>query len=106
MERTEGYRSERSSAYNETQVWAKINTRKDALFMIDPNFDGWRDVSQRASFGTANEWLHKAWLYDSDFKLFIEGQRRATLLNIDVLSAYGMPVTSFTILLASFTAYL
>ena len=66
MERTEGYRSERSSAYNETQVWAKINTRKDALFMIDPNFDGWRDVSQRASFGTANEWLHKAWLYDSD----------------------------------------
>jgi hypothetical protein len=95
MERTEGYRSERSSAYNETQVWAKINTRKDALFMIDPNFDGWRDGSQRASFGTANEWLHKAWLYDSDFKLFIEGQRRATLLNIDIPKLMNNHFTNF-----------
>ena len=73
------------------QNWARENTPEDALFMPDPStYGGWRDVSRRASFGTATEWLHNAWLYDSDPALFKEGLRRFGLLGLEPESFYGI----------------
>lgn len=95
IDRTNHLHSERSVAYYETQIWAKNNTKMDALFMLDPNiYGGWRDISQRASFGTVKEWLHNAWLYDSDVNLFIEGMRRAKLFNINFSKITGRDLTN------------
>jgi hypothetical protein len=77
-------RSQYLSMY-EMQQWYKNNTSKFDLIMLNPDYHGggWRDISERASFGTTTEWLHNAWLYDSKFKLFQEGVRRFSLLGLN-----------------------
>jgi len=77
-------RSEYLSMY-EMQQWYKNNTSKYDLIMLNPDYHGggWRDISERASFGTTREWLHNAWLYDSNFKLYQEGVRRFSLLGLN-----------------------
>ena len=58
--------------YRDTQVWARENTPRDALFLVDPVVRhpgvgyGWRDYSRRSSFGNLREWLYAGWSYSSD----------------------------------------
>ncbi len=73
----------RATAYADAQHWAREHTAADALFMTDPAINyGWRDYSRRSSFGTPREWLHNAWLYNSQRALFDEGLRRAAELDL------------------------
>lgn len=84
VERMGKFNSSRTDALRDAQTWARENTAEDSLFMLDPgSIDAWRDHSRRASFGNANEWLHKAWLYDSNAELFNEGTRRFSLLGLN-----------------------
>ena len=85
VDRTSHLSSERNKYYYQTQLWAKNNTKKGTLFMLDPNlYGGWRDISQRASYGTNKEWLHNAWLYNTNLDLYKEGLRRASIFNPDL----------------------
>jgi hypothetical protein len=70
-------------AYLNAQLWAKENTVPAALFMVDPTiYYGWRDFSQRSSFGNLREWLHTSWLYDSKKGNYEEGLRRTSEFGI------------------------
>lgn len=70
-------------AYLNAQLWAKENTDPTALFMVDPTiYYGWRDFSQRSSFGNMREWLHTSWLYDSKKNNYEEGLRRTAEFGI------------------------
>lgn len=70
-------------AYMNAQLWAKENTAPTALFMVDPTiYYGWRDFSQRSSFGNLREWLHTSWLYDSKKSNYEEGLRRTSEFGI------------------------
>ncbi len=89
-ERNLKYKREQNKAKYDMQLWARNNTANDALFMLDPtSYGGWRDISHRASFGTVKEWLHNAWLYDSDSRLYKEGLRRFSLLDLNPESFYS-----------------
>ena len=69
----------------EAQLWAKANTSSSSLFMIDPTiYYGWRDFSQRSSFGNVREWLHTSWLYDSRTANYEEGRNRAAEFGISM----------------------
>ena len=66
-------------AYLNAQLWAKQNTPAVSLFLVDPTiYYGWRDFSERSSFGNMREWLHTSWLYDSKRENYEEGLRRAS----------------------------
>lgn len=53
--------------------------------MPDPTqYYGWRDFSQRSSFGNVREWLHTSWLYDSRVERYQEGMRRFGEFKIDL----------------------
>lgn len=74
-----------ASDYLAVQRWAHNNTRHDSLFMIDPTiYYGWRDFSQRSSFGNLREWLHTSWLYDSQAAVYEEGRKRFDEFGIDI----------------------
>lgn len=74
-----------ASDYLAVQRWAQSETMTDALFMVDPTiYYGWRDFSQRSSFGNLREWLHTAWLYDSKTALYLEGLTRFSEFEIDI----------------------
>jgi hypothetical protein len=74
----------RDSAYLDVQLWANQNTPPDTLFMIDPaGTYGWRDYSQRPSFGVLREWIHTSWLYTGNKENFNEGMRRVQILGIN-----------------------
>lgn len=74
-----------ASAYLGVQRWAHANTPPDSLFMVDPTiYYGWRDFSQRSSFGNLREWLHTGWLYDSRAAVYEEGIRRFAEFGIDI----------------------
>lgn len=71
--------------YLRAQVWARDHTPRNALFMPPPTlYYGWRDYSQRSSFGNLREWLHTSWLYDSNFERYQEGMRRFNEFNIAI----------------------
>jgi len=71
--------------YLATQQWANISTSPTSLFMVDPTiYYGWRDFSQRSSFGNLREWLHTSWLYDSKETRFREGLTRFSEFGIDI----------------------
>lgn len=73
-----------AQAYLETQKWARDNTPQHALFMPDPaHFYGWKDYSQRASYGNIRDWTHSVIAYRSDALKFAEGIRRARRLGVD-----------------------
>ena len=72
-------------AFLEAQVWAKENTPITSLFMVDPTIHyGWRDFSQRSSFGNLREWLHTSWLYDSREANHEEGIQRVVKFGISI----------------------
>lgn len=71
--------------YLETQRWARRNTTTDSVFMIDPAMSyGWRDFSQRSSFGSLREWLHTGWLYDSRKAVYERGMERFSEFGISL----------------------
>ncbi|NER94657.1 MAG: hypothetical protein F6J86_12585 [Symploca sp. SIO1B1] len=77
-----------ASLYNQfyqAQLWAKDNTAKDALFMLDPAQSyGWRDYSERSSFGVLHEWLYSSFAYLSNYDLFQEGFKRFQEFDLDI----------------------
>lgn len=78
-------RKEFASNYLAAQRWARANTSPRTLFMVDPTiYYGWRDFSQRSSFGNLREWLHTSWLYDSQLGRYQEGFRRFGEFGIDI----------------------
>ncbi len=84
-----GEKLENGKNYLEVQRWAKLNTPNDSLFMVDPTiYYGWRDFSERSSFGNVREWLHVSWLYDSRKAAFDDGMKRFSLFNLPLENYY------------------
>jgi hypothetical protein len=74
-----------ASSYLDVQLWAKKNTPTDALFMPDPSHSyGWRDFSERSSFGNLREWGYCVIAYNPDYKLYQEGLKRMQEFGIDI----------------------
>ena len=74
-----------ASAYLDVQLWAKNNTAKDALFMPDPSHHyGWRDFSERSSFGNLREWGYTNITYNPDYSTYQEGLKRMKEFGIDM----------------------
>jgi hypothetical protein len=66
-------------------LWAKNNTPADALFMPDPShYYGWRDFSERSSFGNLREWGYSSIAYNPDKQIFEEGLKRLAEYGIDI----------------------
>jgi hypothetical protein len=77
--------SKEAQLYLEAQLWAKNNTSKDVLFMSEPyRENGWRDFSERSSFGNLREWGYLSILYDSKICLYREGLKRIREFGIDI----------------------
>lgn len=77
---------EKGRAYKDAQLWAKENTKHNALFMTDPTISyGWRDYSQRSSFGTLQEWFKTGWLYSGNQQSLHMGLERADSLGVSEL---------------------
>ncbi|MFC1805571.1 hypothetical protein ACFL09_01155, partial [Planctomycetota bacterium] len=76
--------------YKAAQLWARENTPKDALFLIDPVIRhpglgyGWRDYAQRSSFGMLREWLLTGWNYNSDIATCRDALERLRAFGFDV----------------------
>lgn len=71
------------SDYLDVQLWARTYTEPGSIFMVEPTMSyGWRQYSQRPSFGTMREWLYAGWIYKSDLALLTEGLRRVGLLGV------------------------
>jgi len=71
----------KARAYLDVQNWARENTATDALFMPDPGHAyGWREFSERPSFGSVREWLYAGWIYNSQRRAFDEGLARVAVL--------------------------
>jgi hypothetical protein len=71
--------------YVEVQNWARQSTPPGTLFMPDPTQSyGWRQLSERPSFGTHREWLQNGFAYDSQADVYREGQRR--------FAEFGLPL--------------
>jgi hypothetical protein len=65
-----------AGSYKQVQEWAKDNTPVDSLFMVDPAICyGWREFSQRSSFGNLREWIYN-WATTNDFDIYREGMKR------------------------------
>jgi len=76
---------ERAESYMDAQLWAKNNTEVDALFMPDPtHYYGWRDFSERSSFGNLREWGYSGIVYRSEKSVYDEGVRRIKEFGIDI----------------------
>ena len=77
LDRIPAYDMSVAKSYKETQEWAKDHTSRDALFMVDPSiYYGWREFSQRSSFGNLREWLHTGWAYSSNYQVYKKGLER------------------------------
>ena len=73
-----------SSDYLAAQRWASLFTPNNALFMVDPTiYYGWRDFSQRSSYGNLREWLHTSWLYNSRKANYDQGLQRLSEFGIN-----------------------
>lgn len=76
---------DRASSYLDVQLWAKKNTAQDSLFMPDPaHYYGWRDFSERSSFGNLREWGYCAIAYNPNLKVYQEGLKRMREFGIDI----------------------
>jgi len=80
-----GGAGEISRSYLEVQLWAKNNTSKESLFLIDPAHSyGWRDYSERSSFGNLREWTYTIICYNPDFQLLQRGLQRLREFGIEL----------------------
>jgi hypothetical protein len=74
-----------AQSYHDVQLWAKRNTPTDALFMPDPSHSyGWRDFSERSSYGNLREWGYCAIAYSSEAKVYREGIKRIREFGIEI----------------------
>jgi len=74
-----------ASSYLDVQLWARDNTLRNSLFISDPSQGyGWRDFSERSSFGSLREWGFTAVAYNPDFKVYQEGLNRMRAIGIDI----------------------
>ncbi|MBW2037754.1 MAG: hypothetical protein JRI41_09810 [Deltaproteobacteria bacterium] len=74
-----------ASSYLDVQSWAKENTPFDSLFLPDPaHYYGWRDFSERSSFGNLREWGYSGIAYTSNRLAYEEGLRRIREFDIDI----------------------
>ena len=81
----------------DVQLWAKDNTPADALFMPDPShYYGWRDFSERSSFGNLREWGYTSIAYNPDKKMFEEGLKRMKELGVDISKITMADIKEFT----------
>ncbi len=72
-------------AFLDVQRWARASTPTGSLFMTDPGQAyGWREHSERPSFGTLREWLYSGWIYNTQLAVMKEGLRRAGVLGLRV----------------------
>lgn len=88
-----------AESYKQAQLWAKDNTPKESLFMVDPTiYYGWRDYSQRSSFGNLREWLYTSWAYDSNANFYREGLKRfhEFSIRLDDYLAEKPPIVGFS----------
>lgn len=80
-------------SYLDAQLWARNNTPEQSLFMVDPTiYYGWRDFSERSSFGNLREWLHTSWLYDSRIDRYRAGLQRFGEFGIPLAPYLDLPV--------------
>jgi len=76
---------DRANAYYNTQIWAKENTTIDSLFLVDPSqCYGWRDFSQRSSFGCIREWGYTVLAYLSSNSKYEIGKTRFRYFGVDI----------------------
>lgn len=74
-----------AQAFLAAQIWARDNTKHDALFMVDPAIHyGWRDYSKRSSFGNTREWIYTSVVYKTKADLFAEGVRRLREFDVEL----------------------
>ena len=74
-----------AASYMDVQLWAKNNTPTSSLFMPDPAHSyGWRDFSQRSSFGNFREWGYSAIAYSPDKNMYQKGLARMREFGIDI----------------------
>lgn len=65
-----------AGSYKQVQEWARDNSPVGSLFMIDPTiYYGWREFSQRSSFGNLREWTYN-WANSNDYETYREGMKR------------------------------
>jgi hypothetical protein len=76
------------NSYYELAEWSKLNTEKDALFLLPLNDQiyGWESFSQRASVGKPLIWLHYSILYSRNYNDFLESEEKVSLLGVDLQS--------------------
>ncbi len=76
--------------YKALQLWARENTAPNSLFMSDPSISyGWRDYSQRSSFGNFREWVFSSWSYDGELKVFNDSMQRIAEFGLNVRDFIG-----------------
>lgn len=81
-------------SYLDAQRWAKSNTPEQSYFMVDPTISyGWRDFSERSSFGNLREWVHTSWLYDSREDTYTRGMQRFSEFGIELNPYLDLPVS-------------
>lgn len=74
----------RAKDFYAAQMWARQNTPARTIFMLDPAQGyGWRDISQRPSFGGVRDWLHSSIIYNSRPALLEEGIKRAEFVGVN-----------------------
>jgi len=77
--------SGRGQDFLDAQLWAYRSTAHDALFLVDPwKGCGWRDLSERSSFGSVREWGFTAIAHNPTYSVYQEGNRRLKLFGIDL----------------------
>jgi hypothetical protein len=74
--------------YLAVQTWARTATEPGSIFMPDPGHSyGWREGSQRPSFGAVREWLQNSFMYNSRKVIFDEGLKR--------FAEFGLPLDEY-----------
>lgn len=89
-------RSPRNDAAMAMMRWADQHLPPQAVVYTEPSASmGWRDVARRPSYGTARDWLHDSWLYDSRSETYAEGRRRFAELGLDLEPYLAIPNTGW-----------
>lgn len=69
----------------QAQKWAKENSPPTAIFLVDPSiYYGWRDFSERSSFGNLREWGYSSFAYNLNNHAYEEGIKRMQSIGIQV----------------------
>jgi hypothetical protein len=92
--------ADKAKSYLDTQLWAKNNTKEDALFAPDPTiYYGWRDYSSRSSFGNVREWAYTGICYASSGEAYKKGRERCREfgIHLDEITPTEAKVNNWTL---------